>query len=468
MKVIILAGGGGTRLFPMSRTCYPKQFLKIAGHKSLLVQTLERFMLFVRPEDIVVITNQDYYFFVKAELESCGAQGASIVCEPASRNTAPAIALAIKYCEDKLESGVNETLFVAPSDHIIKPAAEFAQLVQAAAKAAGCTDIITLGVKPDKPETGYGYINAYKDESCAYTVKSFKEKPDSATAQQYLHDGSYFWNAGLFAFSISAMKHELKAYCPDIMHLYSLPYEEMLENFHKMPQISIDYAVMEKSQHVKMLPLTIYWNDIGSWDALYDVLEKDDFGNTASGSTCDINCTNTMLISNNKLVAAIGLDNISVIETADAILVAKRGDGQQVKELVDLLKKKNPTLVHDNITMCRPWGSYTILSEGENYKVKKIVINPGCKISLQMHYHRSEHWTVINGIGKLTQDNKVIFFKENESTFIPASTRHRLENPGKLPLSIIEVQTGRYLGEDDIVRFDDVYGRTDDESEEIR
>lgn len=459
MKVIILAGGGGTRLFPMSRTCYPKQFLEFAGQKSLLAQTVERFLLLVKPSDIVVVTNQAYVYFVKAELESVGAVDASVVCEPAARNTAPAIALAMKYCEDTLGLDNTEIMFVAPSDHIIRPNNEFALLVRRAEKAAQKGSIVTLGVVPDKPETGYGYIYAHKGDGDCFDVVSFREKPDVTTAQKYIEDGNYFWNAGMFAFSALTMKCELQKYAPDVMEKYNADYKEMLDAFSEMPSISIDYAVMEKSSSVKMLPLDIYWNDIGSWDALAESFDADTEGNVSNGECVSIDCKNTMLISNTRLVAAIGLENINVIETPDVILVAAKGQSQKVKDLVERLKICNNACVHENLTMYRPWGCYTILSEGEGYKVKKITVNPGCKLSLQMHYHRSEHWTVIHGTGKLTVNDKEVFFKENESAYIPIASKHRLENPGTLPLVIIEVQNGRYLGEDDIVRFDDEYGR---------
>lgn len=460
MKVVILAGGGGTRLFPMSRSCFPKQFLKLGSDKSLLSQTINRFRGFVPAKDIVIITNVKYRYFVEAELDTCNAAGASIICEPEGRNTAPAIALAVKYCEEKLNADADEVVFVAPSDHVIRPVDKFLDLVEAASEAASTGNIITLGVMPDRPETGYGYINAVQDDaSVSYKVLSFREKPDFLTAEGYLAEGGYYWNAGMFVFPISVMKEELAEHAPAISKLSALAYDDMYACFPEMPSISIDYAVMEKSERVRMLPLDIYWNDIGSWDALSGLLGRDKDGNSVTGDSIPIDCENTMIVSNGRLVAGIGLKNINVIETPDAVVIIKKGESQKIKDLVNLLKKERPQIVSDNLTMYRPWGKYTILSEGEGYKVKKIVINPGCKLSLQMHYHRSEHWTVISGTGKLTLDDKEIYFKENESTYIPIATKHRLENPGWLPLSIIEVQIGKYLGEDDIVRYSDDYGR---------
>ena len=459
MKAIILAGGGGSRLFPLSRTDFPKQFLKIAGQESLLVQTIKRFLPVVEPKDLVIVTNNDYYYFVKTELESCNAEEASIVCEPVGRNTAPAIALSMKYCEEKLGAQAGEVLFVTPSDHLVNPTDEFAQIVRVAEEVAESGSIVTLGVKPDKPETGYGYIQAGTKNGKAYIVDSFKEKPDVDTAKAYLQAGNYYWNAGMFAFTIDSMQKELTKHQPDIMEQYAKPYEEMLKDFPLMTNTSIDYAVAEKSDIVSVLPLTVNWNDIGSWDAIAEVLDKDSCQNIVDGDAYAIDCKNTMILGNGKLVAGIGLEDLNIIDTPDAILITKKGDSQKVKHLVDQLKSECRKEVTENLTTFRPWGSCTILSAGDGYKVKKIVVKPGHKLSLQLHYHRSEHWTVISGTGKLTLDDKVVFFKENESTYIPIATKHRLENPGQIPLEIIEVQNGKYLGEDDIVRFDDIYGR---------
>lgn len=465
MKVAILAGGGGTRLFPMSRTCYPKQFLKLGGEKSLLAQTVGRFLGFLPSKDIIVVTNADYYHFVKEELAACGAAGAAIICEPQARNTAPAIALAMKYCEEKLSAEENEVIIVAPSDHVIKPVEKFLEHIKAGEKTASKGSIVVFGVEPDKPETGYGYIKAAARPigEAAYEVIAFKEKPALPTAEEYLSAGGYYWNAGIFAFTIAAMKGEFAKLSPEINRLYAYPYNELCAHFQEMPRVSIDFAVMEKSKSVQMVPLSLYWNDIGSWDALSGLLAADEKGNSITGDGVAIECENTMIISNGRLVAGIGLKNLNVIEMPDAVVIAQKGQAQKIKDLVTILKKDRAEIVDDNVTMHRPWGSYTVLSEGDGYKVKKIVVNPSCKLSLQMHYHRSEHWTVISGTGKLTLDDKVIFFKENESTFIPMATKHRLENPGRLPLSIIEVQNGKYLGEDDIVRFDDIYGRVNEE-----
>lgn len=462
MKIIILAGGGGTRLFPLSRACYPKQFLKIAGEKSLLQQTVERFLIIAKQEDIVIVTNKDYIFHVQEDLHEIGAEKINVITEPTGKNTAPAIALAISYCKDCLNCNDDEILFVSPADHLIKPSKKFAELVQQAEQVSKeKNDIITIGIKPTKPETGYGYIQtADKIGENVFTVKSFKEKPDKVTAEKYLAEGNYYWNAGMFMFSIGRIVAELEQYVPEIAQISQNGYENCVNNFTEMPDISIDYAVAEKSTHMVVMPMKeIYWNDIGSFDSIAEVL-ADKNGNGIYGDVIADGCCNTTILGSDRLISGIGLKNLIVVDTPDSLLITEKGKSQEVKKVVEKLKKEHRKEAIENRTMYRPWGSYTILAEGEGYKVKRITIKPGAKLSLQMHYHRSEHWTVISGTGKLTLDDKVVIFKENESTYIPIAVKHRLENPGQIPLSIIEVQNGRYLGEDDIVRFDDEYGRT--------
>lgn len=461
MKIIILAGGGGTRLFPLSRACYPKQFLKIAGEKSLLQQTVERFLIIAKQEEIVIVTNKDYIFHVQENLHEIGAEKINIITEPTGKNTAPAIALAISYCKDCLNCCEDEILFVSPADHLIKPAEKFAELVQQAEQVCkDKNDIITIGVKPTKPETGYGYIQAAgKVADTVFYVKSFKEKPDKVTAEKYLVEGNYYWNAGMFMFSIARMEIELEQYVPEIAKISQQGYENCINNFTEMSDISIDYAVAEKSTHMSVMPMKeIYWNDIGSFDSIAEVL-ADKNGNGIYGDVITADCQNTTILGSDRLISGIGLKDLIVVDTPDSLLITEKGKSQEVKKVVEKLKKEHRKEAIENRTMYRPWGSYTILAEGEGYKVKRITIKPGAKLSLQMHYHRSEHWTVISGTGKLTLDDKVVIFKENESTYIPIAVKHRLENPGQIPLSIIEVQNGRYLGEDDIVRFDDEYGR---------
>ena len=461
MKLIILAGGSGTRLFPLSRSCYPKQFLKIAGQKSLLQQTIERFFGLVEPKDILVVTNMDYVYHVRTDLAEISAGDAHIITEPVAKNTAPAIALALSYCKEKMGCNADESVFVTPADHVINPLPDFQKLVLDAELI--CQDsncIVTLGVEPTKPETGYGYIHADCEKiGTGYRVESFKEKPDKSTAEKYIANGRYYWNAGIFAFSVATMENALRSLANDIYTISSLGYEKALEKFSYMPNISIDYAVAEKSKNIVVIPMgNIQWNDVGSFDAIDEILPKEN-GNVVSGDVITIDSKNSMIFASDRLISTIGVANLIVVDTPDALLISEKGRSQDVKKLVEKLKYDKRKEISENITMYRPWGSYTILAEGDGFKVKKITVNPGAKLSLQMHYHRSEHWTVISGTGKLTLDDKVVIFKENESTYIPVAVKHRLENPGSIPLSIIEVQNGRYLGEDDIVRFDDIYGR---------
>lgn len=459
MKIIILAGGGGSRLFPLSRTCQPKQFLRVAGEESLLARTVRRFLPLAPAEDLLVVTNDAYIFQVREELETVGAGAAHILTEPAGRNTAPAIALSLAYLRDALGCGAEELCVVTPSDHVISPEENFRALIRDALGAAVAGRVATLGVTPTRPETGYGYIEAAEEIlPCARAVRRFTEKPDAETAAAYLARGNYFWNSGLFLFEAGTMREELSRFAPDIP--VSCGYEELRARFAELPDISIDYAVAEKSDKMAVVPMgDLYWNDIGSFDAISE-MTADAEGNTFTGDTIADDCRDTMLLGNgNRLIAGIGLLDVMVIDTPDVLLVAKKGESQRVKRLVEKLKAEKRKEPEENVTMFRPWGSYTVLAEGEGYKVKRICVKPGASLSLQLHYHRSEHWTVIRGTGMATLDDKTIIFRENESTFIPIGTRHRLSNPGKLPLEIIEVQNGKYLGEDDIVRFDDVYGR---------
>ncbi len=459
MKVIILAGGGGTRLFPLSRTCFPKQFLKLDGEQSLLAQTVKRFLPLVKASDIVVVTNQNYFHHVKADLAACGADSAHVLLEPEGRNTAPAMALAARYCLDELGCDNDEVMFVTPSDHIIRSVKNFVSSVQKAEAEAKRGKIVTFGVKPDKPETGYGYIQAGEPSGNGYAVTSFREKPDQATAEKYLAAGNYYWNSGMFGFTIGCVMNEFKVHNPEIYNLVLNPLPEVLKNFGEMPDISFDYAVAEKSDKVITIPLTAYWNDIGSWDAIYEVLEKDANDNAVQGDCLPLDCSNTLMLGHSRLIAGIGLEDLLVVETDDVILVAKKGESQKVKELVGELKRRGRPEADVHTTVYRPWGSYTVLGEGPSYKMKKITVSPGGQLSLQLHYHRSEHWVVIAGTARVTIGDQVQMVHKNESVFIPQSTKHRLENPGKIPLEIIEVQNGDYLEEDDIVRFEDVYGR---------
>lgn len=453
MKIIILAGGGGTRLFPLSRDCYPKQFLHVIGDKSLLAQTIERFLGLVEAEDIIIVTNERYIFHVQAELKTINAQKAHIITEPMGKNTAPAIALAQSYCQDVLQCNEDEILFVSPSDHLIKPIDAFQDLIKNAQEVAK-DNIVTLGIKPTKPEIGYGYIEAEKNNNLAKKVISFKEKPDLATAREYIASGNYYWNGGMFMFSIATMQSELTKYMPAIIDITQKGYQYTVDNFVNMPDISIDYAVAEKSQKMMMIPMeNIYWNDIGSFDAIAEVLSDKD-KNVFKGDILAENCIDTMIIGDTRLIAGIDLENLMIIDTPDALLVAKKGESQKVKNIVNKLKQSKRKEAKENVTMYRSWGKYTLLTESEGYRVRKIEMDPGASLTMQMHYHRSEHWTVISGTGKIIINDRESIFTENQSTYIPMGIKHKLSNPGKIPLIIIEVQSGKYINDDDIVVFE--------------
>lgn len=468
MKAIILAGGSGTRLWPLSRKNYPKQFLKLNGDRSLLQQTVERLLRAMPAEDIILMTNSDYKFHVLSDLNSLSLSvplpASNIILEPASRNTAPAIALGIKYCVDKLGCSEEDVVFISPSDHIIKPVGKFIKYLKQAEEIAKKGYIVTFGIRPDRPETGYGYIKVRREASgvrrqAFFDVEKFVEKPDAKTAARYAGRGNYYWNSGMFAFSIGTMIKEFKRYAPEITKIASMNFNEMVAGFNQMPEISIDYAVMEKSDKVVTLPLDLYWNDIGSWDSLYDIFDKDKMGNIKKGDIVAIDTKKTMILGNKRHISTIGIEDCLIVETDDAVLIAKRGEAQKVRDVVNKLKKENRKEADEHVMTYRPWGNYTVLEEGHRYKIKRIAVNPQERLSLQMHHHRSEHWVVVKGTAKVIIGEREILIHENESAYVPKSTLHRLENPGNDLLEIIEVQNGDYVGEDDIVRSDDKYGR---------
>ena len=461
MKIIILAGGSGTRLWPYSRSCFPKQFLHFGDQKSLLQKTIERFIGRYPLSDLLIITNQAYYHLVKTQVCEIAAELENqILVEPERRNTAPAIALGISSLQIK-DMSADECILVCSSDHLITPLERFLDAVEKSEKVSKKEKKhMIFGIRPHQPETGYGYIKvkrAIADQ--VYEVEEYVEKPSLELAQRYLLDGDYLWNSGIFLFHVGTFMQEMQQHCPEIFEKLQGSFDQCLSRFAEMPDISIDYALMEKSKRTLVIPLDVTWSDVGSWDSVYEILEKDENKNVKIGNVLDIDTRNCLIMGGKHLISTIGLEDLLVIETDDALFIGKKGESQRVKNLVDELKKRNAKEPFENLTSHRPWGKFTILEEGNRYKIKRIVVDPGHRLSLQMHYHRSEHWVVVKGTAKVTIDNKEMLVHENESIYVPKSEMHRLENPGKVSLELIEVQVGEYVGEDDIVRFDDIYGR---------
>ena len=457
MTNVILSGGSGTRLWPISRTLLPKQFVKLFDGESLFQKTYERNIGICNSS--LIVSNSEQFFSAHDQLEECKASKYSFLLEPVGRNTAPAIALAAFGVEP------DEVFLVSSSDHLIKDEAAYKDAVSRAAELAKDGHIVTFGIKPTYPETGYGYI-----ESEGEDVKSFKEKPDANTAAKYLESGNYYWNSGMFCFRADVFLTELAMYAQDIYNASKNAFDSRITDENKakirlsdmlnIPDDSIDYAVMEKSALVKVVPCDIGWSDLGSFDSLYAELEKDKDGNTISNAI-SIDSKNNLILSSERQIAAIGLEGMVIVDTPDALLVAKQGSGQQVKDVVAKLKSGGSELHNIHLTVHRPWGTYTILEEQKNYKIKRIVVKSGKKLSLQKHLHRSEHWIVVSGTAKVTVGSESFLVRQNESTYIPMGEVHRLENEGRIDLVIIEAQVGEYLGEDDIIRLEDDFRRRD-------
>ncbi|MET6759730.1 mannose-1-phosphate guanylyltransferase/mannose-6-phosphate isomerase [Pseudoalteromonas sp. NCIMB_1079] len=466
MKIVpvIMAGGSGSRLWPMSRALHPKQFLKLTSSNSMLQETVLRTLSFADSKNIV-ICNEDHRFLAAEQLREINQLG-QIILEPVGRNTAPAIALAAL----ELQKQNNEALMlVLAADHVIKDVAAFEESVKKATVAAQQGKMVTFGIVPTHAETGYGYIKRGDSQLSGFTVNQFVEKPDLATAQEYINSGDYYWNSGMFLFKASDYLKELQKHRPDIYqaclkaidHTTSdLDFIRVNEQeFLKCPSESIDYAVMEKTDNAVVIPLDAKWSDVGAWSALWDISDKDLNNNVMQGDVLTHNSSNSYFNAEHKMIAAVGVDNIVVIETKDAVLVAHKDKVQDVKAIVEQLKSQNRTEHHLHREVYRPWGKYDSIDFGERDQVKRITVKPGEKLSIQMHHHRSEHWIVVSGTAKVTNGEQTIIVTEDQSTYIPLGTIHALENPGKIPLEMIEVQTGSYLGEDDIVRFEDRYGR---------
>ena len=456
MTNIILCGGNGTRLWPISRTLMPKQFVKLFDDKSLFQLTVERNRDVCKQQFIV--SNAEQYFLAVDQLEELSHAENKFLLEPVGRNTAPAIALACLALDPQ------EIVLVSPSDHLIKDEVAYAKVLQQAKQLAEQDNLVTFGITPKFAETGFGYIEADGEN-----VKAFHEKPDASTAQIYAEAGNYYWNSGIFCFKAGIFLEELQKYSPKIYEMSKKAINsdaltsQMLRIAHDdmqaIPEDSIDYAVMEKSTKVKVVASDIGWSDLGSFDALAEEFESDENGNSIDENIIAINSKNNFIYTSDRMITLADIDELIVVDTPDALLITKKGNSQQIKSIVKELKGRESELHHIHQTAHRPWGTYTILEENHKYKIKRIVVKPGKRLSLQKHFHRSEHWIVVEGTALVTVENKETLVRPNESTYIPMGNTHRLENPGKVDVVLIEVQVGEYLGEDDIVRIEDDFKR---------
>ncbi len=461
MYGIILAGGSGSRLWPLSRELYPKQLLNLISDKSLLQSTFERLTNCMQKDEILSITNTKHSANVRMQLAQ-QTENPKVLSEPVSKNTAPAIALATKYIMQ--ETGEDPVILVVPSDHLIQDKEHFLSTVKKGEKLAEEGYIVTFGIKPNYPETGYGYINTLKPLDIGFKVKEFVEKPNLETAEKYLKAGTYYWNSGIFMFKASTMIAEIEKNAPEIAKIAQnvdftkssdIPFVE----FDKMPSISIDYAVMEKSDKIALVALESDWNDLGSWQSIYDVSKKDEHNNVFIGHVIDEGSKNSFVYASSKLVTTIGLEDTVIVETEDAILACKKDRTQDVKHIYETLKKQNDDthLIHK--TVYRPWGYYTVIAQGDGFLSKIIHVNSGQKLSVQSHNHRSEHWVVLTGTAKVVLEANERILSPGHSVDIPVKAIHSLQNPYKEALEIIEVQKGDIIAEDDIIRYEDIYGR---------
>ncbi len=468
-----MAGGTGSRLWPLSRTLSPKQFMTVENDNSMLQTTLKRLNgLDCKPP--IIITNEDHRFIVAEQMRLMDGQTGTIILEPVGRNTAPAAALAAFTAIDRDQESL---LMVMAADHIIGDVQSFQATMAQAEKVARQGKLVTFGIPPERAETGYGYIRAKGFDSdktafeaaSAFEIAEFIEKPDIETAEKYLESGAYFWNSGMFMFQAKKYLEELEKFRPDIFTACKNAMRQTSKDmdflridkhiFTACPTDSIDYAVMEKTKQGYVIPLNVPWNDIGSWSALWDIAAKDQENNVLKGDVLIENTSDSYIQSTDKLVAVVGLDNVVVVNTKDAVLVSTKNEVQKVKNIVEKLKSEGRSehLIHREVY--RPWGKYDSIDMGERYQVKRITVKPGAKLSIQMHHHRAEHWVIVSGTAKVLKGDTTLLLSENESVYIPLGTTHSLENPGKIPLELIEVQSGPYLGEDDIIRFEDQYGR---------
>ena len=471
---LILSGGSGTRLWPLSRESYPKQLLPLIGKRTMLQDTAARASGLPDLAAPIVVCNESHRFMVAEQMREHGTTPQAIILEPVGRNTAPAVAVAALVALDrarknKAGNDADPILLVLPADHVIRDVAAFQAAVVSGSVAAAAGKLVTFGVVPDRAETGYGYIRRASGDGPTYPVQQFVEKPDAATAKSYVESGEYYWNSGMFMFRARVFLAELKHHAPAMLSACEdaiaaatrdLDFTRLAgEAFGACPSDSIDYAVMEKTDSAVVVPLDAGWSDVGSWSALQDALPRDDQGNVVTGDVLVEDSSGCYLHSTSRLIGAVGLKEHVVVETKDAVLVAPRDRVQDVKALVTHLKAqgRGETALHREVF--RPWGSYDSIDHGDRFQVKRLVVRPGATMSLQLHHHRAEHWIVVSGTARITRGEETFLLGENESTYIPVGTKHRIANPGKVMLHIIEVQSGSYLGEDDIVRFEDVYGR---------
>ena len=467
---VILSGGAGTRLWPVSREALPKPFIKLPDGESLLVKTLLRAAALPDVTAVLTVTNRDHYFLTRDEFDlDRPLPVLDYLLEPFGRNTAPAIAAAALRMEERF--GPEATLLVLPADHLISDQAGFAEAVARACALAAAGWLVTFGIKPTAPETGFGYIEAGDAlGGGGYKVTRFVEKPALDKAAAYLAAGNFTWNSGMFCFTAGSFLAALRTHAPELLAAVEAtlaatdftqqPPVLAAELFKHVPDISIDYAVMEKADKVAVVPAAFDWSDIGSWNALAELTAADSYGNRINGEAVMVDTANCYVQGGERMVAAVGVENLLIIDTADALLVADRSRAQDVKAVVQKLKLVAHDSVRHHRTVHRPWGNYTVLEEGERFKIKRIVVKPGASLSLQMHHHRSEHWVVVSGMARVVNGAQEIFVRTDESTYIPAGTAHRLANPGVIDCVMIEVQTGDYVGEDDIVRYEDKYGRS--------
>ncbi|HFD78956.1 MAG TPA: mannose-1-phosphate guanylyltransferase/mannose-6-phosphate isomerase [Gammaproteobacteria bacterium] len=465
---VILTGGAGSRLWPISREFYPKPLLPIFGEHTLLQDTARRLDAIEQVGNPVFVCNEEHRFLVAEQVRELGKTPEAIMLEPEGRNTAPALTIAALYLADKEADAL---MVVMPADHVITDQALFTEAVKRAGELAADGYLVTFGIRPLKPETGYGYIRrgAEIEGSGSFRVDRFVEKPDAATAQSYVDAGDYYWNSGIFVLRADRWLEEIGRYQPAMLAACRKAFEGGSRDsdfvrverdaFLASPSDSIDYAVMEKTDRAAVVPLAADWSDVGSWLSIWEVSEQDDEGNVVRGDVLLHDSRDSLFMADERCIAAVGVRDIVVVETADAVLVADRHRSQDVKAIVSRLKEKNRDEYRFHRRVYRPWGDYEGIDQGTRYQVKRLTVKPGAKLSLQMHHHRAEHWIVVSGTAKVTRGDETFMLSENESTYIPIGTNHRLENPGTIPLEIIEVQSGSYLGEDDIVRFEDDYDR---------